>query len=62
MVNQNMREEIAISDGLQLGHTTIDQSEVRDVVEKPDSLQENSKVSVMYTECELKRYTRKLAG
>ena len=46
MVRENEREEITVSDGLQLGRTTIDQTEVNTVEDEVDHLkQENAKVS-----------------
>lgn len=45
MVRENDREEITVSDGLQLGHTTVDQTEVNTVVDEVDKLkQQNAKV------------------
>ena len=47
MVRENEREEITVSDGLQLGRTTIDQSEMNNVENEIDQLkQENAKVRV----------------
>lgn len=46
MVRENEREEITVSDGLQLGRTTVDQTEVHTVEHEVDQLkQENAKVS-----------------
>lgn len=45
MVRENEREEITVSDGLQLGRTTIDQTEVHTAEDKVDKLkQQNAKV------------------
>lgn len=47
MVRENEREEITVSDGLQLGRTTIDQTEVHTVEDEVDQLkQQNAKVSI----------------
>ena len=46
MVRENVREEVTVSDGLQLGRTTMDQTEVRTVEEEVTQLkEENEKVS-----------------
>ena len=46
MVRENAREEVTVSDGLQLGRTTMDQTEVRTVEEEVTQLkEENEKVS-----------------
>ena len=45
MVRENEREEITVSDGLQLGHTTVDQADVNAVEGEVDKLkQQNEKV------------------
>ena len=45
MVRENEREEITVSDGLQLGHTTVDQADVTTVEGEVDKLkQQNEKV------------------
>ena len=45
MVRENEREEITVSDGLQLGRTTIDQTEINTVESEVDHLKaENAKV------------------
>ncbi len=40
MVRENDREEITVSDGLQLGRTTIDQTELNTVEGEVDQLKE----------------------
>ena len=45
MVRENEREEITVSNGLQLGHTTVDQADVNAVEGEVDKLkQQNEKV------------------
>ena len=38
MVRENSREEITVSDGLQLGRTTVDQTDVREAEEEVTTL------------------------
>jgi hypothetical protein len=46
MVRENDREEITVSDGLQLGHTTVDQTEINTAESEVGKLkQQNEKVS-----------------
>lgn len=46
MVRENSREEITVSDGLQLGRTTIDQTEVHTVEDEVKQLKmANAEVS-----------------
>ena len=40
MVNENTREEITAGDGLQLGHTSVDQSEIQTAEEEVTQLEE----------------------
>ena len=40
MVNENTREEVTAGDGLQLGHTSVDQSEVQVAEEEVHRLEE----------------------
>ena len=40
MVRENEREEITVSDGLQLGHTTVDQADVNAVEGEVDKLKQ----------------------
>ena len=48
MVRENDREEITVSDGLQLGRTTIDQTEINTVEGEVDQLkQQIAKVSMI---------------
>ncbi len=42
MVRENSREEIAVSDGLQLGRTTIDQTEVQTIELEVTQLKQNN--------------------
>ncbi len=47
MVRENDREEITVSDGLQLGRTTIDQTEIHTAEDEVDQLKkQNAKVSI----------------
>ena len=49
MIRDNVKEDITVSDGLQLGRTSIDHSEVRHVEEEARHLrQENNKVSYKF--------------
>ncbi len=49
MVRENAREEVTVSDGLQLGRTTMDQTEVRTMEEEVSHLkEENEKVGVYW--------------
>lgn len=40
MVNENTREEVTASDGLQLGHTSVDQTEIQSAEEDVKNLQQ----------------------
>lgn len=40
MINENTREEITAGDGLQLGHTSVDQSEMQTVEDEVRDLEE----------------------
>ena len=40
MVNENTREEVTAGDGLQLGHTSVDQTEMQGVEEEVRQLEE----------------------
>ena len=40
MVNENTREEVTAGDGLQLGHTSVDQSEMQSAEDEVRQLQE----------------------
>ena len=48
MVRENSREEITVSDGLQLGRTTVDQTEIRSVEDEVESQhkEQNAEVSI----------------
>ena len=39
MVSENQREEITVSDGLQLGRSTVDTTDVKNVEEEVNTLQ-----------------------
>ena len=53
MVRENEREEITVSDGLQLGHTTVDQADVNTVEGEVDKL--NSRMKRFVRERERER-------
>ena len=40
MVNENTREEVTAGDGLQLGHTSVDQNEMQSAEDEVRQLQE----------------------
>ena len=51
MVNENTREEVTAGDGLQLGHTSVDQTEMQTAEEEVRTLQE--RVEQVSTLCNL---------
>ena len=50
MVNENTREEVTAGDGLQLGHTSVDQSEMQTAEEEVRQLEQKvEQVSTQHT-------------
>ena len=61
MVNENTREEVTAGDGLQLGRTSVDQTDMQTAEEEVRHLQERvGKVSYLlytYVDCRVYVYT-----
>ena len=60
MVNENTREEVTAGDGLQLGRTSVDQTDMQTAEEEVRHLQERvGKVSyLLYTYVDCRVYTQ----